>query len=77
MATKFWTSSNGDQNIKADDVADASAVGKGLLKAEDAAAAANIIAPGSTVLSAAATSAIAALTSGSTAADIVAALKAT
>lgn len=77
MAQKFWTSNNGDQSVKAGDVADATATGQALMKATSADAAAQVIAPGSTVLSAAATTAIAALTGSSTAAEIVAALQAT
>ena len=78
MTQQFWTSSNGDQNVKADDVSDATATGQALMKASDAAAAAQVIAPGSTVLSAAATTAIAALDpSTATAEQIVNALQAT
>jgi hypothetical protein len=77
MATKFWTTSNGDQNIKTADIADATATGKSLMQAEDAAAAAAVVAPQIPGrLSSAAMTAIAALTSESTAADIVAALQA-
>lgn len=80
-----WTSQNGDVNvpgiaangtITAGGVTGQTAIGTALLTAANAAAAAQVVAPGSTVISAAATTAIAALTSLSTAADIVAALQA-
>lgn len=76
MAQKFWTSSNGDQFVQPSDLEGLTETGQALLSAENAEAAAEVIAPGSTVLSAAATAAIAALTSESTAAQIVAALQA-
>jgi len=85
--TTLWSSNNGDvtvAGITADgsllitvDTSNATATGVSVLTAADVAALQQIVSPGSTILSAAATAAIAALTSGSNAAAIVAALQAT
>ncbi|MDE2471769.1 MAG: hypothetical protein KGL35_24365 [Bradyrhizobium sp.] len=85
--TTLFSSKNGDVNVPAiqddgslvvapADITGATTVGIDALTAVDAAALQQVVAPGSTILSAAATTAIAALTSGSTAAEIVAALQA-
>lgn len=85
---KIWSTAIGDVNfeglnpdgtitIAAANISDSTATGRSLLTAADADAAAQVIAPSNTILSAAATAAIAALTGASTAADIVAALQAT
>lgn len=78
MAQQFWTSSNGDQPVKPADLDGVTDTGQALMTAANADAAAQAVAPGSTVLSAAATAAIAALVPGSaTAEEIVNALQAT
>lgn len=83
----LWSSGNGDVQVSAVnadgsltisvDTSNATAPGVAVLTAADVAALQQVVAPGSTILSAGATAAIAALTSGSTAANIVAALQTT
>ena len=85
--TTLWSSNNGDvtvTGIAADgslvisvDTSNATATGVAVLTAADVAALQQVVSPGSTVLSAGATAAIAALTGSSTAADIVTALQTT
>jgi len=83
--TTLWSSNNGDvtvTGIQADgsllitvDTSNATATGVAVLTAADVAALQQVVAPGSTILSAGATAAIAALTGSSTAANIVTALQ--
>lgn len=83
----LWSSNNGDvtvTGIQDDgsllitvDTSNATAPGVAVLTAADVAALQQVVAPGSTILSAGATAAIAALTGSSTAADIVTALQTT
>lgn len=85
--TTLWSSNNGDvtvAGINPDgsmlitvDTSNATATGVAVLTAADVAALQQVVSPGSTILSAGATAAIAALTSGSNAAAIVAALQTT
>jgi len=84
---QLWSSAKGDVTVDAigDDGSitltttnsNGTATGIAVLTAADVASLQQIVAPGSTILSAAATTAIAALTGSSTAANIVAALQAT
>ena len=62
-------------SVTAANITDATAIGRAALTAADAAALQQVVSPGSTVLSAGATAAIAALTGASNAAAIVAALQ--
>ena len=83
----LWSSANGDVNVSAVNadgsitlsVANSNATTPGLavLPAADVAALQQVVSPGSTILSAGATAAIAALTGSSTAANIVTALQTT
>mgnify|MGYP001112597257 CR=1 FL=1 len=84
----LWSSANGDVQVSAigadgsvtittADISDATATGAAVLTTADVAALQQVVSPGSTLLSAAATAAIAALTGSSTAADIVTALQTT
>lgn len=83
----LWSSANGDVQVSAvnadgsisitTDTSNATATGVAVLTAADVAALQQIVSPGSTILSAGATAAIAALTGSSTAANIVTALQTT
>ena len=83
----LWSSANGDVQVSAVnadgtitiavDTSNATATGVAVLTAADVAALQQVVSPGSTILSAGATAAIAALTGLSTAADIVTALQTT
>jgi len=87
--TKIYTSQNGDLNVEAiqsdgslvvstSDIDGITETGTAVLTAADVAALQQVVAPGSTILSAAATTAIAALVAASaTAEEIVNALQAT
>lgn len=85
--TTLWSSNNGDvtvTGINPDgsllitvDTSNATATGVAVLTAADVAALQQVVSPGSTILSAGATAAIAALTGSSTAANIVTALQTT